>query len=67
MGAWGGNAELVASPGDSPAWAPHASPIAYFSLADDQIHTVRPSGQGDVSIGNPVSGNPIFGLDWQPR
>jgi Tol biopolymer transport system component len=68
MGTWGANRERVASPGaGSPAWAPDGSLIAYFSSVDNEIHTVQPSGQGDASLGSPVSGDEILQLDWQPR
>jgi Tol biopolymer transport system component len=66
MRASGSDAEQIAL-GGSPAWAPNGSLIAFTSGADDdKIHTVEPSGQGEVSIGDPFPIS-IWGLDWQPR
>ena len=66
MGIRGGNQRMIATSGFSPAWAPDGSLIAYVNN-DREIHTVEPSGQGDVSIGNPVSGSVASDLDWQPH
>jgi TolB protein len=66
MGIRGGNQRMIATSGFSPAWAPDGSLIAYVNN-DLEIHTVEPSGQGDVSIGNPVTGDVASDLDWQPR
>lgn len=65
MRARGANPGMIGS-GFSPAWAPDGSLIAFVSGADSEIHTVEPSGQGEVSIGDPAPGN-IWFLDWQPR
>lgn len=66
MRASGENASGIAS-GHSPAWAPDGSLIAFVATADGAIHTVRPSGENDALIGDPVDYGSISGLDWQPR
>jgi Tol biopolymer transport system component len=66
MNASGENASSIAS-GHSPTWAPDGSLIAFVSAADGAIHTVKPSGEDETSIGNPTDEGRISELDWQPR
>lgn len=66
MNASGENASSIAS-GHSPTWAPDGSLIAFVSAAVGAIHTVKPSGEDESSIGNPTDEGRISELDWQPR
>ena len=56
----------TAAVGHSPAWAPDGSVIAYISAVDGAIHTISPTGNGDLRIGSPTTKGSISGLDWQP-
>lgn len=53
--------------GSGPTWAPDGSLIAYIGRADGAIHTVRPDGTEDNTLGSPVPVGEILGLDWRPR
>ena len=66
MSATGENAMAIAS-GHSPTWAPDGRVIAFVSPADEAIHTVKPSGEDEALLGDPVSRGGIYELDWQPR
>jgi arylsulfatase A-like enzyme/Tol biopolymer transport system component len=66
MGASGEDASMIAS-GYSPTWAPDGSLVGFIGAADGAIHTVKPSGDDDTSIGTPVEEGSISELDWQPR
>ena len=64
MSAAGTDATQLAG-GHSPTWAPDGSVIAY--IADDgAIHTISPTGTGDVRIGSPITKGSMSALDWQP-
>jgi Tol biopolymer transport system component len=65
--AFSGETAARIADGHSPVWAPDGSLIAFINAADGAIHTVRPSGAGDTSIGSPVAEGQISQLDWQPR
>jgi Tol biopolymer transport system component len=65
MSAAGTEATQLAT-GHSPVWAPDGSVIAYISADDGAIHTISPTGTGDVRIGSPITRGSISALDWQP-
>jgi len=65
VGLWGKNATMVGH-GQSPAWAPDGTRIAYVG-SDGAIHTMSPSGSGDVALGSPVTEGGISQLDWRAR
>ena len=62
----GKSASNIAS-GYSPTWAPDGTVIAFVSSTDNALHTVRPSGQDETVLGNPVSEGSVYELDWRPR
>ena len=49
----------------TPTWAPDGSQIAF--IGNDGIHTVRPNGLDETTLGSPVDMGSINGLDWQAQ